>query len=90
MKVKVKVRWLTRSEPTIQRIRERFGMPRYTTLNGWTPAEIAEADMELLQETARRGFIYVEPADWRFNGQTYSWQASGPVRGNAPQSGGKR
>lgn len=54
---KIIIRWHTRNENTIRRIRERFNVPAYTTINGWSPASLKEADRELLDETAQRGFI---------------------------------
>lgn len=40
-------------------IRERFNMPNHTTVNGETTFNIREEDMEMLQETANRGFIQI-------------------------------
>ena len=42
-----------------RRIRERFNIPDYTTVNGETLADIREEDMELLLETEKRGFIRI-------------------------------
>jgi len=42
-----------------RRIRERFNIPDYTTVNGETPADIRDKDMELLRETEKRGFIQI-------------------------------
>lgn len=62
---KVTIYWNTKhlaSEdvPVIKRrIRERFNIPNYTTINGETTAEIRDEDMELLRETERRGFIQI-------------------------------
>lgn len=73
-KIKLVVCWSTKDEETIRRIRQRFGMPKYTTINGWTPAEILEEDMPLLEETARRGFISIlRHIKWCKNGGTYSF-----------------
>ena len=73
-KIKLVVCWSTKDEETIRRIRQRFGMPKYTTINGWTPAEILEEDMPLLEETARRGFISIlRHIKWCINGGTYSF-----------------
>lgn len=73
-KIKLVVCWSTKDEETIRRIRQRFGMPKYTTINGWTPAEILEEDMPLLEETARRGFISILlHIKWCKNGGTYSF-----------------
>lgn len=70
---KIIIRWHTRNENTIRRIRERFNVPVYTTVNGHSPAMLNDADRELLDETARRGFISYMAADWQFNGVSYSW-----------------
>lgn len=47
----------TTSKELENRIREKFGITAGTTVNGETPAEIKDEDIELLEETARRGFI---------------------------------
>lgn len=73
-KIKLVVCWKKSDAATIKRIRQRFGMPTYTTVNGWTPAEILEEDMPLLEETARRGFISIlRHVKWCKNGGTYSF-----------------
>lgn len=40
-----------------KKIRDRFNIPNYTTVNGETPCEIQDEDMELLRECEKRGFI---------------------------------
>ena len=47
----------TTSKELESKIRERFGITGGTTINGETPAIIKDEDIELLEETARRGFI---------------------------------
>lgn len=43
-----------------QRICERFGItPDYVNIAGETPADISPADLPLLQETERRGFLRI-------------------------------
>lgn len=42
-----------------KKIRDRFSIPNYTTVNGETPCEIRDEDMELLRETEKRGFIQI-------------------------------
>lgn len=42
-----------------KKIRERFNIPVYTTINGETTCDIKEEDMELLRETERRGYIQI-------------------------------
>lgn len=53
----VTIYWKTKDEAIIKRIRERFGIREYTSVNGETPAQIKDEDIELLRETERRGFI---------------------------------
>ena len=55
----VVIYWVTKDPDKIVRIRERFGIGTYRSVNGETPAEIREEDMELLRETERRGFIQI-------------------------------
>lgn len=57
--MKVVIYWVTKDLDKIARIRERFGIETYRSVNGETPAEIREEDMELLRETERRGFIQI-------------------------------
>ncbi len=49
--------WKTKDADTILRIRRRFGLTRDTTVNGETYAVVSDADMPMLEETARRGFV---------------------------------
>lgn len=42
-----------------KRIRDKFNIPDYTTVNGETPRDIKDEDMELLRECAKRGFIQI-------------------------------
>ena len=49
--MKVIIYWVTKDPDKIARIRERFGIGTYRSVNGETPAEIREEDMELLRET---------------------------------------
>lgn len=63
--MKVTIYWNTRhlnptDAPRIKKkIRERFNIPNYTTVNGETPCEIKDEDMELLRETEKRGYIQI-------------------------------
>ena len=69
-KQKVTIYWNTRhikleDIPEVKRrIRERFGIPNHTTVNGETDCYIREEDMELLRETEKRGFIQMA-LKWR-------------------------
>ena len=62
---KVTIYWNTRhikleDIPEVKRrIRERFGIPNHTTVNGETDCYIREEHMELLRETEKRGFIQI-------------------------------
>lgn len=63
--MKVTIYWDTRhldpkDVPKIKKkIRDRFNIPNYTTVNGETLCEIQDEDMELLRETEKRGFIQI-------------------------------
>ena len=69
--VRVIVRWTTRDEEAIAAIRKHFNLPNYTTLNGWTPAEIKLEDMDMFEECARRGFFGIIREKWCKNGGQY-------------------
>lgn len=51
--------WLKagRRKEVREAIRKRFGISDYMSVNYETPCEIREEDMDLLRETARRGFV---------------------------------
>lgn len=52
------VYWCSRTtREEIKKIRKRFGIYGGVTINGESPADIAEADLPLLRETERRGYI---------------------------------
>ena len=55
--LRLTVCWLTRNPDTIRRIRQRFGIPAHMTVNRETQADIRPADLPLLEECARRGFV---------------------------------
>lgn len=67
------IRWETRDAEAIAKIRQRFNIPSYTTLNGWSPCEIRPEDIPVFQETARRGFFSVVRHSWEFKNGFYSW-----------------
>lgn len=73
MAVKVVIRWITRDEGAILKIRDFFGLPTYTTLNGFTPGLIEDSKIEMFKETAQRGFFSFNLTEWTFNGKSYSW-----------------
>lgn len=58
--MKVSVYFIINDWRIIRKIQERFGL-HGITVNGETcqPCDISEEDMELLEETERRGFIRI-------------------------------
>ena len=70
---KVIVYWLTNDDEVIAQIRKYFNLPAYTTINGWTPGKIEPKDMQMFEETSRRGFFRFLRKEWTYNGGTYSW-----------------
>lgn len=68
---KLLIRWDTRDPDAIEAIRRRFNIPKHTTVNGITPAEIKPEDRELFEETARRGFFGIIRRKWCKNGGQY-------------------
>jgi hypothetical protein len=58
--MKLTIYWKKRSTPDIrEKISKRFNIPHYLSVNGETPCEIKDSDLELLQETEKRGFIQI-------------------------------
>lgn len=56
--MKVTIYWENKSTPAYRkRIRDRFGIPHYMSVNGETQAEISEEDIPDLMELVKRGFI---------------------------------
>lgn len=70
---KVLVNMLTRDKGVQQRIKARFGLPRYRTLNGWTPGSIKEADWDAFTLTAKMGFIIFREVEWEMVGGVLKW-----------------
>ncbi|MCM1142479.1 MAG: hypothetical protein NC453_28250 [Muribaculum sp.] len=65
------VRWNTRDQEAIAAIRKRFNIPTYTTVNGWSPAEIKSEDMPMFEECARRNFFGIIRRKWCKKGGQY-------------------
>ncbi len=57
--VRVTIYWVTKHEPTMKKIRERFGLPHGMSINGETIASIKEEDLPLLRETESYGYIQI-------------------------------
>ena len=55
----VTICWVTKDREAIEKIREKFGISSYMSVNRETPCDIKEEDMELLRETEKRGFIQI-------------------------------
>lgn len=56
--MKVTIYWKKKCTPGAkERIRNRFGIPRHTTINGETPCEIKDEDIALLRQVEKKGFI---------------------------------
>ena len=51
--------WKTHDKDIMKRIRERFGIAMYMSINGETEADIKDEDLPVLEETERRGFIQI-------------------------------
>ena len=71
--MRLTVKWRTRNPTSIQKIRAKFGIPDYTTINGWSPVEIAEHDMPVLRECVRLRFLVIVPYTWRKDGRHISF-----------------
>ena len=57
--MKLTIYWTTKDAEKIKRIRDKFNIPSYTSINGETPCEIKDKDLPLLRECETRGFIQI-------------------------------
>lgn len=55
----VTICWRTKNQAKMEKIRLRFGISNYMSINRETPCEIRDEDMELLRECEKRGFIQI-------------------------------
>lgn len=55
--MKITIYWRTTNQEDIKRIREKFNLPNYTSINGETPCEVSDSDLPILLEVEKRGFI---------------------------------
>lgn len=56
--MKVTIYWKKKCTPGAkERIRNKFDIPRYTTINGETPCDIKDEDLERLRKVEQKGFI---------------------------------
>lgn len=51
--------WITRNQEYIDKIRLKFGISDYMSINHETPCEIDEEDLPLLRECEKLGFIQI-------------------------------
>lgn len=63
--MRITVYWVTRNPDVIVRIRKKFNVPSYTSVNYETECEIKNEDFPLLEETERRGFIRIRNKNTR-------------------------
>ena len=57
--MKLTVCWITKNQEFIDKIRLKFGISDYMSINHETPCEIDEEDLPLLRECEKRGFIQI-------------------------------
>ncbi len=67
------VYWKKCDPSAIQSIREKFGIPNYTTINGESPCEVDEEQMALLRKCEERGFLSIRMKKWCKNGAHFVW-----------------
>lgn len=70
---KLIIRWTTRDAKAIEAIRKRFGIPVYTTINGFSPVLLNEVDREIFEETSRRGYFAIIHEKWCKNGASITF-----------------
>lgn len=57
--MKLTICWITKNQEFIDKIRLKFGISDYMSINHETPCEIDEEDLPLLRECEKRGFIQI-------------------------------
>ena len=68
--MKTTIYWVTRDRESIRKIRHKFGIPFYTSVNGETETDIPDGLMPLLMECERRGYIQIRHKTKTNNNQT--------------------
>ncbi|MBR4828189.1 MAG: hypothetical protein IKZ92_00085 [Muribaculaceae bacterium] len=71
--MKCVIYWKCRDPEAIESIREKFGIPHYTTINGESPCEVDDDQVELLRECERRGFFSIRDKKWCKKGEVFVW-----------------
>ncbi len=72
-KTRCVVYWNKCDPRAIEALRSKFNIPHYTTVNGESPVEVDDEQMELLRECERRGFLQIRPKKWCKNGDLFVW-----------------
>lgn len=57
--MKLTICWITKNQESIDKIRLKFGISDYMSINRETPCEIKEEDLPLLRECEKREFIQI-------------------------------
>lgn len=57
--MKITICWRTKDAECVNRIRERFKISSYRSINWETTVEIKETDMEALRKEEKNGFINI-------------------------------
>ena len=57
--MKLTICWITKNQESIDKIRLRFGISDYMSINREAPCEIKEEDLPLLRECEKRVFIQI-------------------------------
>lgn len=61
--MKITIYWNTKhpkfTSELKDKIRDKFNIPNYTTLNGETPCNIKDEEMDLLREVEKKGYIQI-------------------------------
>lgn len=55
--MKTTIWWKTKDPTIIKEIEEKFNLPSYRSINGETPIEINDSDLELLRIEEKKGNI---------------------------------
>ena len=60
-------------DEAIEQIRKKFNIPLYTTVNGESPCEVDEEEMQLLRQCEERGFLSIRNKKWCKKGEVFVW-----------------
>jgi hypothetical protein len=73
MKTKCVIYWKQCDPKAIEQIREKFNIPHYTTINGESPCEVDDEQMQLLRQCEERGFLSIRDKKWYKKGEVFVW-----------------